>query len=538
MTIAHCIQCEDEIMVPPGVSPKATVRCPLCDEDFVLGDALKRLPPLLIVVDDPDPPAATAVADKPYKPKFSGATSTPGVAVDTGDAPAVQMQKEGAKPRRAPRPTSKRPPKKKKSALLEIVKIVVGGVVGIGLAIILLWYLPYGWQKDPFSLAPKVYDYAPWIVPTAVLPDGHPGKKAAQAAADGDAADGEEEDGAPQPVQFGTDDSPFGPPGGGSDDGTTFGPPGGVADSSELAGNGGGSTPKKPKPKKPKTPVDDGPSEDPVTPIDGSDSDGGLAPADDDGIENPFITPPDIDLPSIDPPVIGEPEFKPPEEPGVSVAPGSGGDDAPLPPVVEFGRSYKPKKATGAAAVTAGVAQARTKYQKLIAATEDKSLKAAERITLAFDAYVAACELAATSTAAAVNDNGPTRKELTQASKFLNQIAGNAVILTPMARICDKYCDESFEWPGASGSSRPTDGVLLIGKVTGVKAGNPFTDIEIELTSGAKLNVLADGEVTASAGDQLVAYALKVDSPEKNLKGYKGPATEVYYSPRHTTAAE
>jgi len=531
-------------MVPPGVSYEAVVRCPLCAEEFTLGDALKRLPPLLIVVDDPNPPAASAGSS--YKPKYSGASSPSGLAVDTGIAPAVQMKKEGAAPRRAPRPSSKRPPKKQKSVIFEMVKIVGGGVIGITLAILLLWYLPGGWHKDPFGLAPKVYEYAPWMVPLAVLPEGHRAHTGAPAvdagASDGGAADGQAQPSGqqpgvrPEPTQFAVDGSEFGPPGGAAD-GSSFGPPGGVADASDLTGDGGGSTPVKPKnPKQPK-PVKKGgeeaPREDPVTPIGGSPADGG----DDDGLVSPFIDPPAIDLPSIDAPVIGEPEFKPPEDPGAAFQPAGEPDAEPLAPVVEFGKHWKPKKAVPAAAVTVGVAAADAKYKALLAAASNDSLKPAERITAAFEAYVAASELAATSAGAAANDNGPTRKELIKASKLLSQIASNDTILPVLAKVCDKWCDDTFEWPGAAGLTRPTDGVLVAGEFISAEPAGGLSLVKVKLTSGATLALHAAGDVEASPGDMFVAYAVKVASPASSLNGYDGDAKEVTYATRFVTPA-
>jgi len=45
---------------------------------------------------------------------------------------------------------------------MEMVKIVLGGVVGIGLAIVAIWWIA---KNDPFTLGPTVSKYVPQIVP-------------------------------------------------------------------------------------------------------------------------------------------------------------------------------------------------------------------------------------------------------------------------------------------------------------------------------------------------------------------------------------
>jgi hypothetical protein len=64
----------------------------------------------------------------------------------------------------APRPAVKgaRPKRKERNSFVELVKIVLGGVVGLTLGyFVLLW----GFSMDVLSLGPKMAPYAPWIVP-------------------------------------------------------------------------------------------------------------------------------------------------------------------------------------------------------------------------------------------------------------------------------------------------------------------------------------------------------------------------------------
>jgi hypothetical protein len=53
-------------------------------------------------------------------------------------------------------PNGRRGRRGKKSPLVEGFKIVAGGIAGLLIAQLILWWLPEAWRKDPFSLAPKL----------------------------------------------------------------------------------------------------------------------------------------------------------------------------------------------------------------------------------------------------------------------------------------------------------------------------------------------------------------------------------------------
>ncbi|HEX5103512.1 MAG TPA: hypothetical protein VFV87_06855 [Pirellulaceae bacterium] len=160
MTIVHCPRCRDEVTVPAKASPRALVRCPLCLEEYLLSEALAELPPTLLVVggeleEEPElvgAAAATAEAGGEYglAGEFGGGvfdSSAPAGAMVTPARPGVK----GARPKR-----------KERSALGEMIKIVLGGVIGLSLGLVVIWWLA---RRDPFNLGPKVAPYAPWIVP-------------------------------------------------------------------------------------------------------------------------------------------------------------------------------------------------------------------------------------------------------------------------------------------------------------------------------------------------------------------------------------
>ncbi len=179
MTIASCPKCDDKVSLPADASSKATVSCPLCQAEFELSEILDTLPPLLIVVDDPEPPTSTATAtslgtvvgpledDELKLADPEPVSLSPDFGIQSSVAPASTTT---AAPRnRKSRPRSKR----KKSPAMEMVKVVLGGVTGLTIAYLLLWWIPFDYKLGPLhirptdfaGIGPSVSKVVPWIVP-------------------------------------------------------------------------------------------------------------------------------------------------------------------------------------------------------------------------------------------------------------------------------------------------------------------------------------------------------------------------------------
>jgi len=145
------------VTAPENASTDAVVRCPLCNEEYPLDEALRGVPPMLIVV---------------------GAGKS--VLASDGDDGIRLAPTETAKPfvfeeRAAPTKITARPrpPQREKNPLVEIIKVVAGGVVGLSIGQLLLWWVVPGLQmgqRDPFGLAPKLAPYVPWIIPEGLRP--------------------------------------------------------------------------------------------------------------------------------------------------------------------------------------------------------------------------------------------------------------------------------------------------------------------------------------------------------------------------------
>jgi hypothetical protein len=169
MSIVRCPRCRDEVTLPARVSQKALVRCPLCLEEYVLQEALGLMPPTLEVIDGSlgveEPALVSAGADageESYELAGRGDRSS-------GFAGAFDASPGSGGAATAPRPTFKgaRPKRKERGVVGMILGPVLGGVVGIALAQLVLWWM---FSKDPVQLGPEVAKYVPQIVPVQFHP--------------------------------------------------------------------------------------------------------------------------------------------------------------------------------------------------------------------------------------------------------------------------------------------------------------------------------------------------------------------------------
>ncbi|MCO6457140.1 MAG: hypothetical protein J5I93_17735, partial [Pirellulaceae bacterium] len=168
--------------MPHGADPQTVVRCPLCQEEFELALVLDALPPSLIVVSAPARTADASLGSQ--RPAFLSAASV--AVADEAGADAEDEFRLAADEDASPRPfqlaagtagtatvkAGQRAPgraKKQKNPLVEVAKIVAGGVVGLSIGYVLVWWIPLlmgRTPRDPVQgVAPMVGRYVPWIVP-------------------------------------------------------------------------------------------------------------------------------------------------------------------------------------------------------------------------------------------------------------------------------------------------------------------------------------------------------------------------------------
>lgn len=167
MTIVSCPKCNDKVQVPPKAPSSARVRCPLCQEEYLLGDALAQLPPLLILVDGmpEEVLVAAEVGEAQGGELYAAAAGSDSYLPAMEGVSGAMFENAPSRPAAVTRPqyvATPRPRRKEKSLVGEAVKVVLGGVVGLLAALLILWW---GFGRDPFDLGPKVAKYAKWAVP-------------------------------------------------------------------------------------------------------------------------------------------------------------------------------------------------------------------------------------------------------------------------------------------------------------------------------------------------------------------------------------
>ncbi len=163
MTIVACPRCHDDVTAPDHASPEAVVRCPFCGEQYPLAEALAGIPPMLTVV-APGPLSPTSGADL----QLAGPVETARPFVFE-ERPAPVRRPTAAAAARRPRP--RRP---EKNLLVEAVKVVAGGVVGLTIGQLILWWMPGKWglsQRDPLGLGQRIGMHVPFLVPAEVRGD-------------------------------------------------------------------------------------------------------------------------------------------------------------------------------------------------------------------------------------------------------------------------------------------------------------------------------------------------------------------------------
>ncbi|NQU19844.1 MAG: hypothetical protein HQ567_01070 [Candidatus Nealsonbacteria bacterium] len=163
--LSNCPKCEQPVTVPDGVDPSGQVRCPLCDAEYPLSEAMASAPPALIPLDavpaDTEPATETEPTDEgpvfgawgqtDESPEIEiGAQADATPAIDTG-ATAVDSEafagfsadeESTGEPQSLTTSMAKRRERgKQKSLAREIPKIIGGGLAGliIGYYILNLW---------------------------------------------------------------------------------------------------------------------------------------------------------------------------------------------------------------------------------------------------------------------------------------------------------------------------------------------------------------------------------------------------------------
>jgi hypothetical protein len=501
MTIAPCPKCHESVRIPPTASPQASVRCPLCLDEFLLAEAYQSLPPFLEVIEDPEKGAASAesvVTTGDFGLASPDADDLPELApafsIDRSREVSAVSSAPSTNRRRGP----VRPQRKKKNPAVEVVKIVLGGIAGLVIAQLLLWWMP--WQnlrRDPFGLGPSIAGYAPWLVPARFR--GDLGTDASAVGADSaadhqfDAANTADlsASGLPQRDFGDLDDLDQAPPSGKV----------------------------KSKPATDKKRPDDLP----------------LVAAEEDAVD---LTPDPLALvtelpPSVDTADLGDDLFEvhPPMElsDDLETDPILEIDPEPVPADLESGSSPKPRPAAvdnvrrltsvppfRPADLTAALTEVQPTFEALSSADTDEAL---DLIKQTYANLTALAEIAAGG------------EELDQSDRRLAASLLLSLVEKP---------DGVISWLGRAGTTwlratdrRSNNGILLVCEVQSVQAEDDLYRTELLLSDGKAIASYSDTDPAEffQPGEQVLLMGVVVDQPADHLSGYTGQEPSVIWGP-------
>ena len=201
MFLADCPNCRKPILIP-GNHMKAVAQCPLCEYEFsVEGIASSEVPIAEILRSDfstidgdakqssdqsldfdldrekapVEAETALAKSEEP-RPNFDFVDESdrgPG-ASDAVMTQAVASPFSGADGESAATPpktsvaASRSVPRRGRNPLVEIFKVLGGGIAGLAIAQLILWWLPGTWRRDPLSLAPQLPTFAAFAAPESL----------------------------------------------------------------------------------------------------------------------------------------------------------------------------------------------------------------------------------------------------------------------------------------------------------------------------------------------------------------------------------
>ena len=133
--ISTCPKCQRQVSIPAGVDSAAAVRCPLCNAEYPLSEALVLAPPELIPVVSVAREESSLAAD---------IVQASLVVAEGEEAPPVEVNEAAAVAQQMPIAATASLRRRKTSWLGKAVGVIVGGLAGcvVGLYALAIYYGP------------------------------------------------------------------------------------------------------------------------------------------------------------------------------------------------------------------------------------------------------------------------------------------------------------------------------------------------------------------------------------------------------------
>lgn len=162
LEIVRCCRCNEAVRLPESMNA-IWVRCPLCGADYPLDQVTTQMPPALEAIPQPSLYAS---------PDSNAPTAKSGELLVPPIDPKVVLE-EKAPTHRVPSPSQlhaerkKMPPTRKKSgsAGASFAKVALGGIAGLFIGQLILWWLPADVRSDPLELAPRLPSAVAFLAP-------------------------------------------------------------------------------------------------------------------------------------------------------------------------------------------------------------------------------------------------------------------------------------------------------------------------------------------------------------------------------------
>ncbi|MCC9607577.1 hypothetical protein LOC68_12045 [Blastopirellula sp. JC732] len=162
MLIANCPHCNDPIRIPGAANASSRVRCPWCEETYLLADVFEHLPPLVEVLEGPGSQGEISVDSDGDEYQLAGVAAAPDFnfkeSESTGSSsPAPMARVEGRSTA-----SGRRPAKNGSNPAWEAFKVVGGGVFGIVIAMFAVMWIS---GDDKFHIVQFIPSFAYFAVP-------------------------------------------------------------------------------------------------------------------------------------------------------------------------------------------------------------------------------------------------------------------------------------------------------------------------------------------------------------------------------------
>lgn len=199
LILGNCLSCQGLVRVPSKAPSASVVQCPHCSESYQLAQILDQAVPELVIVSQPAPKADVSNADEikikereafVVPPQLSkgakrlkrrrhrsddgsgglgksreknGETGVSSRNSDKGSSSFTEVERRSRFSKKSRRSTAKKNP------VVEIMKVVFGGILAVPIAYLLVLWV---FRQDPLSVGPRIGNVAPFLIPETLRKDG------------------------------------------------------------------------------------------------------------------------------------------------------------------------------------------------------------------------------------------------------------------------------------------------------------------------------------------------------------------------------